>query len=181
MKQDYKILSHEQIYKGRVFSVTVDQIEYDSGARGIREIAHHPGGAAVVAVFPDETLLLVKQFRYPIQDYLWELPAGKLDPGEDPIKTAARELKEETGYTATSLKLLLKIHSTPGFCNEILYIYETVELDDHQHTQALEEGEHTLSVHRLPLVKVAEMIETGEITDAKTLCGIFMYLKKLKK
>lgn len=181
MKHNYKILSQKQIYSGKIFSVHVDQIEYDSGVKSVREIAQHPGGAAVVAVFPDDTILMVKQYRYPIEDFLWELPAGKLDPGEEPIKTAMRELKEETGYKADSLKLLLRMHSTPGFCTEILFIYEAVGLVDHQHDQALEEGEQYLSVHRLPLAKVVEMIEQGNITDAKTICGVLTYMRKRGK
>jgi ADP-ribose pyrophosphatase len=178
-EKTYTILSHRDIFHGKVFDVFVDDIEYTSGVRGVREVARHPGGAVVVGMFPDETVLLVRQFRFAIDAWLWELPAGKLDPGEDPLKAARREFQEETGYSATEMRILAKTYSTPGFCTEILHIYLATGIHPKQGGQKLEEGEQTLTVHRFPLQKVIEMIEQGEITDGKTICGIFIADRRL--
>jgi ADP-ribose pyrophosphatase len=178
-EKNYRVLSHRDIFAGKVFDVFVDNIEYDTGVKGVREVARHPGGAVVVAMFPDETILLVRQFRFAIDKWLWELPAGKLDPGEDPLKAARREFEEETGYTAGDMQILTRVYSTPGFCTEMLHIYIATELVLKPEGQDLEEGERTLTVHRLPVAKVIEMIEQGEITDAKTICGVFLAYRKL--
>ena len=109
----YKLLKSEIRYKGKVFDHQVDEIEYESGNKGIREIAIHPGGAVVVPVKDDGKIILVKQFRYPLQKTLIELPAGKLDKGEDPLVCATRELEEETGYTAKAVSYThLRAHET---------------------------------------------------------------------
>ncbi|MGD0337469.1 MAG: NUDIX hydrolase [Bacteroidota bacterium] len=179
--KNYKILSHENIFRGRVFNVIVDNIEYDSGAKGVREVAQHPGGAVVIGLFPDETILLVRQFRFAVDAWLWELPAGKLDPGENPLDAARREFQEETGYSAGSVRKLAQIHTTPGFCTEILHIYMATGLTKNIEGQKLEEGEQTLTVHQIPLHKTIEMIEQGEITDSKTICGIFLTERILHK
>jgi ADP-ribose pyrophosphatase len=175
----YTVLSHKEIFHGRVIDVFVDEIEYSSGIRGIREVARHPGGAVVVGVFPDESVILVRQFRIAIDAWLWELPAGKLDPGEDPLEAARREFHEETGYSAAEMRILAKTYSTPGFCTEILHIYMATGLQPEQGGQKLEAGEHTLTVHRFPMKKVIEMIDHGEITDGKTICGILIADRRL--
>lgn len=177
--KNFTVLSHKEIYRGKIFDIFVDSIEYDSGVKGVREVTRHPGGAVVVGLFPDETVLLVRQYRYPLDAWLWELPAGKLDPGEDPLDAARREFQEETGYQADDIRKLTHIYTTPGFCNEVLYIYLATGLSPDHEGQQLEEGEQSLTVHRLPLQKVIEMIEQGEITDSKTICGILLTDRKL--
>jgi ADP-ribose pyrophosphatase len=169
-----KTLKSETRYKGQVFSLVVDEVEYLSGRRGIREVAVHPGGAVVVPLLDDGTVLLVHQFRYPLKKELLELPAGKLDPGEDPQLCARRELEEETGYLAGSIRKLTAIYTTPGFCSEQLHIYLATDLRKSPHGQQLEEGELDLVVKRFPLSDVVAMIERGEILDGKTICGIMM-------
>jgi len=113
--QNLKTLRSEKRHAGKVFNLIVDEIEYPSGNRGIREVAEHPGGSVVVPMLDSKTVMLIRQFRYPIKDYLYELPAGKLDNGEDPARCAERELEEETGYGADSLTKLTAIYTTPGF------------------------------------------------------------------
>jgi ADP-ribose pyrophosphatase len=169
-----KTLNSERRYTGRVFSLVVDEVEYPSGNRGIREVASHPGGAVVVALFDDDSILLVHQYRYPMKKHLLELPAGKLDTGEDPAVCAARELEEETGYAAGKLEKLLAIYTTPGFCDEQLHLYLATDLRPSHRGQQLEEGEMDLTVQRLPLNEALAMIERGEIIDGKTICGIFL-------
>src|SRR6266705_1552470 len=113
---ELKRVSRQVLYSGRVFDLIVDQVEYPSGNKGVREIAHHPGGAVTVPILDDGRVLLVNQLRYPFGEHIYELPAGKLDPGEDPHIAAARELEEETGYIAGSLEYLASIYTSPGFC-----------------------------------------------------------------
>ena len=168
-----KTTKHERRYAGRVFDLLVDEIEYPSGNRGIREVAEHPGGAVAVPLFNDGTLLMIRQFRYPIKDYLYELPAGKLDPGEDPMHCAKRELEEETGFSANSMKKLTAIYTSPGFCTEQLHIFLATGLRQLPGGQRLEEGED-LSLERVPLGQAVRLIEEGTITDAKTICGVLL-------
>jgi len=169
-----KTLRSEKRYSGTVFNLVVDEVEYPSGNRGVREVAEHPGGAVVVPLLDDGSVLLVNQFRYPVKKNLFELPAGKLAPGEDPKVCAARELEEETGYTAGTLTKLTAIYTTPGFCNEQLHLYVATHLKKLPTGQRLEEGEMDLTVKALPLDEIIQMIENQDIVDGKTICGIFM-------
>lgn len=176
-----KILKSERLYAGKVFNLVIDEVEYPSGNKGIREVAEHPGGAVAVPLLDNETIVLVRQFRYPMKQYLYELPAGKLNIGEDPKLCAARELEEETGYIAGSLRKLTSIYTTPGFCNEQLHIFLATELRQSLHGQRLEEGELDLTVEKIPFQQAITMIEQGEIVDSKTICGVLLAEKVLKK
>ena len=169
-----KVLRSEKKYAGKVFDLIVDEIEYPSGNKSIREVASHPGGAVVVPLLPGNEIVLVRQFRYPIQQFVYELPAGKLNPGEDPAVCARRELEEETGYTAGHWKVLTAIYTSPGFCNERLHLYLATDLRKSEGGQQLEEGEASLTVESIPLPRVIRMIEQGEIVDAKTICGVLL-------
>lgn len=173
---NFKILNSKILYKGKVFDHQVDEIEYESGNKEIREIAIHPGGAVVVPVMDDGKIILVKQFRYPLQKTLIELPAGKLDKNEDPLVCATRELEEETGYTAKEIKKLGEIYTAPGYCTEVLYIYSASGLIPGNHNR--EEGEHGMEILEYSMDQIEKMISIGEITDAKTIVGIY-YLKNL--
>ena len=173
----YKLLKSEIRFKGKVFDHQVDEIEYENGNKGIREIAIHPGGAVVVPVKDNGKIILVKQLRYPLQKELIELPAGKLDKDEDPLVCATRELEEETGYKADEIKKLGIIYTAPGYCTEILHIYSAKGLTSGNHNR--EEGEHGMEILELSLTEIEKMICNGEITDAKTIVGIF-YLKAMQ-
>lgn len=173
---NFKLIKSKILYKGKVFDHQVDEIEYNSGNKGIREIAIHPGGAVVVPVKDDGKIILVKQFRYPLQKTLIELPAGKLEKGEDPLVCATRELEEETGYKSASIKKLGEIYTAPGYCTEILHIYSATELIPGNHNR--EEGEQGMEILELSMNEIQMMIMNGEITDAKTIVGIH-YLKNL--
>jgi ADP-ribose pyrophosphatase len=177
---DFRVVETKRLYNGKVFNLIVDQIEYPNGHRAIREVAEHPGGAVVLAMFPDERIILVKQFRYPLGKFLHELPAGKLDPNEDPAICAARELEEETGYKARNWRKFSAIYTSPGFCTEQLHIFLATDLSRSAEGQKLEEGEQSLMVEIVPLSKAIEMIEHEEIVDGKTICGILIAERLLR-
>ena len=179
--QNPKVLRSEKKYSGKIFDLIVDEIEYPSGNRSIREVASHPGGGVVVPLLDDGSVILVKQFRYPIQRSIYELPAGKLNPGEDPAVCARRELEEETGYSTSSLVKLTAIYSTPGFCNEVLHIYLATGLKKTAGGQQLEEGESSLTIEVVPFDRALAMIDRGEIVDGKTICGLLMVASRTKR
>lgn len=178
--QNLKTLRSEKRHAGKVFNLIVDEIEYPSGNRGIREVAEHPGGSVVVPMLDSETVVLIRQFRYPIKDFLYELPAGKLDSGEDPERCAERELEEETGYKTDSLTRLTAIYTTPGFCTERLHIYLATGLHKLASGQRLEEGED-LTIETFPLKEAIAMIERGVIVDGKSICGLLLAERMLKR
>jgi ADP-ribose pyrophosphatase len=178
IKGNMKLKRRNLIYRGRVFNIIVDELEYfESGNSTIREVVEHPGGAVILAVFPDNRIILIKQYRYPIDKYIYELPAGKLDPGENPLECALRELEEETGYVAGKIKHLTYIYTSPGFCNEKLDIYLATELE--RRKQNLEEGE-ILNVEIKHINEAIRMIINGEIVDGKSIAGIMIGEKILK-
>lgn len=171
---NFRLRSHEILYKGKVFDLEIDRIVYDTGIEGVREVARHPGGAVTVPLFPDSTVMLVRQFRYPLQSYTLEVPAGKLNPGEDPEHAARRELEEETGWIAGKLGKLTSILTTPGFCNEVLHIYLATDLVESPRGHQREEGERDMTIERIPLDRAIAMIETQEIRDSKTIVGLLL-------
>lgn len=170
---NFKVIKSNIVFEGKVFSVKVDDIQYNgSGNLATRQVAIHPGGAVVVPLLSSGKIIFVKQYRYPHNETIIELPAGKLDKDEDPLNCAIRELKEETGYTSKNIIKLGKIYTTPGFCNEVLHIFlaENLEEGDHQR----EEGEEGMELLELTLEEAEDKIKKGEIVDAKTICGITM-------
>ena len=173
----YKVTKSNILFEGKVFDVKLDEIEYDStGNKGRREVAIHPGGAVVVAITDENKIVMVKQFRYPFQEWVLELPAGKLDDNEDPQNCASRELTEETGYTAENISKLGHIYTTPGFCNEILHIYLAENLKPGDHDR--EEGEEGMEVHEYSIEEIKQKIADGQIVDAKSISGIMMFLNR---
>lgn len=179
MDTNFILKKSETIYKGKVFDLHVDEIEYHSGNRGVREVAEHPGGSVVVALTKDYKILMVHQFRYPLQKFVIELPAGKLDKDEDPLHCAIRELEEETGYKANRIEKLGSICTTPGFCTEMLHIYFAQDLIEGSHNR--EEGEYGMNIHEYTLKEIDEMISHGDIFDAKTLSGIYLAKLRIEK
>ena len=175
---NFKLKNRNEIYKGRVIDLRVDEIQYENGNIGYREVAAHPGGAAVVAV-KDNKIILVTQFRYPLNTTIFELPAGKLDHSEDPILCAKRELEEETGFKSNNIIKLGEIVSTPGFCDERLFLFlaRDLKLGEKNHG----EGEFGMENHFFTLKEIEEKIFNGDIIDAKTICAIYLAKKHLEK
>lgn len=166
------VVKHDEPYCGKVVDLHVDTIRLPSGRNAIREVVKHPGGVVAVPVLEDGRLLLVRQFRYPLQKYILELPAGKLDSGQSLLETMKRELEEETGCRAEVMGYEFSFCTSPGISDEIIHLFLAKGLT--HAAQRLEEGEHiTLESHTLD--ECLHMIKTGEIADAKTIVGILWY------
>ena len=175
-----KTIKSERLYHGRIFDLMIEDIEESPGTIRSCEIVSHPGGAVVVPLLDNGEVILVRQYRYPHKKFIVELPAGKLEPHEDPLSAAQRELQEETGYTADRYEKLTAILTTPGFCSEVLHIYLATGLKKSENGQNLDEGEQSLTVEYIPISTVVEMIVHGEIGDSKTIVGILLTERKLK-
>jgi ADP-ribose pyrophosphatase len=181
MKFFEKQVETETVYKGVIVNIRRDIAELQNGNRAEREVVEHPGGVGIVAVTNDNKVLLVRQYRYPMEEEMLEIPAGKLDNGEDPFKCAVRELSEETGCTAGKYVDLGVIYPSPGFCRESLYLYLALDLKAGE--MHLDENE-LLSVEQVDIDTLIDMIMANELPDAKTVIGIMKareYLSKLKR
>ncbi len=174
--EEIKIASRT-IHHGRILNLREDTVRLPDGSEALREVIEHHGGSCVAALTEQRELLLVRQFRYGAGKVLWELPAGKLEQGEDPACCAARELTEETGYRARRLQSLGSLHPTPAYCQEVIYMYYADELESAQ--QQLDEGEF-LEVSAVPFDTAVKMVMDGEITDAKTVIAILKLKEMLK-
>ncbi len=126
---NYKVLDEEVIYEGKRILVRRDRVILPSSREVVREIVHHPGAAAIVPFLDRETILLIRHFRYSVRDFLWEIPAGTLEPPEPPAECAARELIEETAYKAGRMKLIAEYYPSPGICDEKMYVYRADDLE----------------------------------------------------
>ena len=166
-------VSKNYIYRGKIVNLRCDDAVLPDGKPCKREMIGHPGGACVLCV-KDGKVALVKQFRYAYQEAIYEIPAGKLGEGEDPMLAAKRELEEETGLCAEELRRMFVLYPTPGYTNEKIYIYEAVGV--HAGRQHLDEGEF-LNVEFLPVDEVLAMIDEGKICDAKTIVAMLQYAR----
>lgn len=171
-----KKLSGKRVYSGKILNLEVDEVGLADGSVSVREVVRHSGGAAVLYV-EDGKALLVKQFRYPYGKEIYEIPAGKIDEGESPYAAAQRELEEETGFKA-ELSPLARIYPSPGYTDEIIYIF--LAKNSTRSRQNLDKGEF-LTAEFIPLDKVVNMVESGEICDAKTVTAICKYLAFVQK
>ena len=161
MNFEEKTLNSKVVYEGKVVTVIKDDVEVADGHKSFREVVLHSGGVVIVALKDNDKILLVKQYRYPLKRVNLELPAGKLEIGENPDEACKRELEEETGYKANIWKSLGYINTTPGICTEKLYLYLAKDLEG----EILKCDEYNLS-------DVYKMIQNGEINDSKTICAI---------
>lgn len=167
-----EVLSHREVYNGKIVRLHVDAIRQKSGESTVREVVRHPGGVAAIPVLDDGRIVLIRQFRYPLGKYIWEIPAGKLDSGQTPRDTIARELEEEIGYTAKTLTEACSFYTSPGFCDEIIYLFIARGLVPC--ARRLEEGEHITPETRT-LRECLEMIASGEIMDGKSILGLLWF------
>jgi ADP-ribose pyrophosphatase len=168
-----KIVSSKEILKNKLFSV-VDEVAHDnSGFEIHRSIVKHPGSAVMLAIDEKERILLVKQFRLPAERDLWELPAGRVDPGETPLQAAKRELHEETGYKAKKWVKLISYWASPGYVAEKMNLFLALDLTAGEQ-QPMED--ERIEVDWFPRKKIAKWIRQGKLEDGKTLVGYFMWL-----
>lgn len=168
MNFEEKTLSSEYVFRGKVIDVKRDDILVSNGHKSIREVVEHSGGVVILAI-KDGKILTVNQFRYPIKTTSIELPAGKLEIGENPDFASKRELEEETGYIAKKWKSLGYIYTSVGFCNEKLYLYLATDLE---YKQVNPDEDEIIEPKEYPIKEVFEMIDNGKINDAKTLCAL---------
>jgi ADP-ribose pyrophosphatase len=168
-------IGSRRAYTGRVISLDVDQVRFPDGSIGELELVRHPGASAVVPVLSardaaDPTILLIRQYRYAAEGYLYEIPAGRLDVGEHPDECAHRELREETGYTASQLERLFTMYTTPGFTDEKIHLYLASELTAGESSR---EADEFVELVPTPLSRALRLIEEGTIQDAKTALALF--------
>jgi ADP-ribose pyrophosphatase len=167
-----RLLSSRTVYRGPVFWVTTDQVEEPGGVRARRDLIHHTGSVVVLAVDnsrPTPRILLERQYRHAANDYLWELPAGRIDPGEKALEAAQRELLEETGYTATHWRRILKFYASPGFVAETMAVFLATGL---RKGTAQPEADEVIYLRPVPLSTAVRMVTAGTIRDAKTISSV---------
>jgi len=173
-----QVLSSEMVYEGRVFGIRRDELIEPTGVRTTREMITHPGSVVVLPVLSDGRILLIQQYRYAARQFLWELVAGKMDGGETPEEGAARELKEETGYTAKKLKVFLEFFPTPGFLEEKMYLLLAEGLTP---GEATPEDDEKIIAKAYTRKQLEEMLRKKKLRDAKTIAGILYYLRFMAK
>jgi ADP-ribose diphosphatase len=174
MSEHEKRLEVHRIYTGRVINLDLDRIELPNGAVAELEIIRHPGASAIVPILgdwtvADPTIVLIRQFRHAADGYLYEVPAGRLNDGENPAECAMRELAEETGYRAGRVERLFSMFTTPGFTDERIHVFRAVDLRE---GASAREADEILDLQPMPLSRAVELIERGEIEDAKTALSL---------
>lgn len=162
-------LREEVIYDGKIIRLRVDEARLPNGCAAIREVVEHNGGVCIAALTEEEELLFVRQFRYPYKQMVTELPAGKLEKGEDPFLAGQRELAEETGASAARYYELGQLYPSPGYCGEVITLYLATEL---QYGEMSPDEDEFLQVQPIPLAEAVEMVMRGELADAKTQTSV---------
>jgi ADP-ribose pyrophosphatase len=168
--------TEREIYRGRILTLRLKYLQQPDGSRRLREIVEHAPGAAVVAVDDQGQVLLVRQERPAVGARPLELPAGLVDPGEQPIDCARRELVEETGFAAQRVEPLVSFYTSPGFCDELIHVYVATGLYEQTAGHGLDEEEE-IEVVRLPLQTAIEQVTSDEVSDAKTITGLMAYAR----
>jgi ADP-ribose pyrophosphatase len=165
------LLVSQERFSGRLIRITVDRVRLDSGLEAEREVVHHPGGVGVVAVAEDGSVLLVRQYRHPAKESLWEIPAGGREVGESPLETARRELAEETGYAAESWLGVGATFLAPGYSTELLWYFRATGLTRTEEP-AQPDPDEVLEARAFTRAEVADLVFRGQLRDAKTLAGL---------
>lgn len=169
MELTEKTLSSEKIFDGRILHIRRDTVLLPNGHQSTREVVDHPGGVGILALDDQNRVLIVSQFRYPYKEILREIPAGKLEYGEDPAEAAVRELREETGARAGSFQFLGELYPSPGYCGEIIRMYLARELS---FGDTDPDDDEFLGLERVPFSQLVEQVLSGEIKDAKTIAAV---------
>ena len=178
-KEDYfqeETLSSTYIYQGKIINLRQDKVKLPDGRETIREIVEHPGAVVILALTDDNKIVMIRQFRKPVDGILWELPAGKVEPGEDLKNCALRELGEETGYYPRKIKKLITFFSSPGFCNERLTLFLAENLAKRNKN---EDDDEFIKVELIKPNEALKLVEENIIKDAKTIIGILYYVSSI--
>jgi ADP-ribose pyrophosphatase len=170
-----KTLSAETVYRGKILNLRRDTALLPNGNHAAREVVEHSGGVCVLPITADGDVVMVRQFRYPFMDTVLEIPAGKLEPGEDPHDCGLRELFEETGYKVEKLGFLGKLYPTPAYCTEVIHMYVASGLCEDTNTGNRLDEDEFLEVVKLPFAQVIDMILRNEISDAKTQLAVLKF------
>jgi ADP-ribose pyrophosphatase len=168
------LIRADRIHTGRVINLDLDTVRFPDGSTGQLEMIRHSGASAVLPFLdeptdPDPRVVLIRQFRHATDDFIYEVPAGRLDPGETPKECAARELAEETGYLASRVDLLTTIYTTPGFTDEKIHLFMATGLTPGTHQR---EGDEFLELHRLRWSEALELVRGGKVVDGKTIAAL---------
>ncbi|ASN05451.1 NUDIX hydrolase [Virgibacillus necropolis] len=177
-KFEEKTIRSEKIYDGKVVHLQVDDVTLPNGKTSKREIIKHPGAVAIIPITKDKKIIFVEQYRKPLEKSLVEIPAGKLEPGEKPEATAVRELEEETGYTTNELEFVASFYTSPGFADELMYIYVSNKLEELKEKIDGDEDEF-VEILELTLEEAQQYVKENRIQDAKTNYAI-LYLQTLE-
>lgn len=178
-KFEEKTITSEKLFGGNIIDLHLDEVELPNGETATRELVYHPGAVAVIPITKDNKIVMVEQYRKPLEQSLVEIPAGKLEKGENPLTAAVRELEEETGYTTTNLSLVTSFYTSPGFANEKIYLYITDDLIKMENPPAGDDDEF-VEIMEVTLDEAKELVEEGRIHDAKTDYAV-LYLHALRK
>ncbi|AOH55599.1 ADP-ribose pyrophosphatase [Peribacillus muralis] len=177
-KFEEKTLSSEKIFTGRVISLQVDEVELPDGKTSKREIVKHPGAVAIIALTADNKIIMVEQYRKALERSLIEIPAGKLEKGEEPVLSAERELEEETGYECEKMEHIISFYTSPGFADELVHLYVAHNLKKKENAAPLDEDEF-VELIELTLEEAENHLLEGKIQDAKTAYAVqYLLLKK---
>jgi ADP-ribose pyrophosphatase len=173
-----KVLSRRVAFRGPVFSVTSESVREPNGITARRDVVRHPGSVVILAVDDKQRVLLERQYRYAAAEYLWELPAGRIDRRERPLAAAKRELKEETGYTARRWRRLLFYYASAGFLDETMAVYLAEGL---KRGEAQPEADESIRTRFFPLRQLARMAASGKLTDGKTISAVLVYAARTRQ
>ena len=167
-----KTIKKDTIYSGKIIEVNLQTVVLPNGRKSKREIVNHPGGVAILAYKDDDTIFMVEQFRKPIEKSILEIPAGKIEKNENVEACGRRELEEEIGYRAKKFEYLGKVVTSPGFCDECIYIFKARDL--YKGRDNIGDEDEVINVKEVKLDKIKDMIKNGKIIDAKTICAFMM-------
>ena len=168
-------LSTRRVHEGKVLSLDLDEVEEPGGVRATREVVRHHGSVAALPVRADGSIVLVRQYRYPVDESIWELPAGRLDPGETPEAGIQRELREEIGQRADGLEKIAFFYTTPGFCDESMHLFRATALVDDRKDA---DDDERIEIGTFTLEQARKMIAGGEIKEGKTLVAVLLELQR---
>jgi 8-oxo-dGDP phosphatase len=172
---EFRVLESETVYEGRVITLRRDTVAMPGGGDSVREVVHHPGAVAVLALDDDDNVVLLRQYRHPVGRHLWELPAGLRDEdGEPPLETAKRELAEEVLLAATRWSLLLSVNNSPGFSDELVHVFlaEGLRPVDRPDGFVVEHEEADMTIDRVPLADAVQRVFDGDIRNSSAVAGI---------